>query len=73
MSKPLTDVQKKYLNECYSDDIVCAALARLDFLERKVQAAEAVQLALDDGDVSLVNKAMNAYDEVLSTRGKHNA
>jgi len=50
MSGPLTEEQKKYLDACYSyDDSVCAALARLEFLERKVQAAD--RLAGVMGDV----------------------
>jgi len=68
MSKPLTEEQKKeilgYAWDTDEQDTMRAALARLDFLERKVQAADRLQGAVVDGTMHDVVNAAVAYDEV---------
>ena len=68
MSKPLTPDDLRILreidNETGHPDCIDAALARLDYLERKVQAAERLQDAVVGGTLSDVANAAVAYDEV---------
>ena len=67
MSKPLTEEQKGELMTCRCDtadevDAIAAALRRLDYLERKVQAAEQVarKLATSNG---LLRREREALDD----------
>ena len=76
MSKPLTPDDLRILreidNETGHPDCIDAALARLDFLERKVQAAErlaenardAVVICWRDLRHGPLTVAIRAYDEV---------
>ena len=67
-SKPLTEEQKDTLihtGSCHALDIAIeSALARLDYLERKVQAADKIRDHVLYGDGGSLVRAATAYDEV---------
>ena len=68
-SKPLTDDDLRILreidNETGHPDCIDAALARLDYLERKVQAAERLAQAAKGTRKTIgLRYALAAYDEV---------
>lgn len=68
MSKPLTEMQRKALADLDADGRQrhAAALARLDYLERKVQAAERLADAAHHLSHQAILAAACDYDEVQS-------
>lgn len=68
MSKPLTEEQIHIVRGCAWDTdeagTVDLALARLDFLERKVQAADCLVRTISVGELVTIDLALAAYDEV---------
>ena len=65
MSKPLTEQQRRHLGDFYADDdqALDAAVLRLDYLERKVAAAEQLARKLATSNCLLLREREGLDDE----------